>query len=55
MFLNQAVMQFELWTKQPAPVDIMRHVLEALCQQGGTTFPPVDAAEDLAYPVGNLA
>ena len=29
MFLNQAVLQFELWTKQPAPVDIMRHVLES--------------------------
>jgi shikimate dehydrogenase len=29
MFLNQAVLQFELWTKQPAPADVMRQVLES--------------------------
>jgi shikimate dehydrogenase len=29
MFLNQAVTQFELWTNQPAPVDVMRRVLES--------------------------
>jgi len=29
MFLNQAVAQFELWTRQPAPVDVMRTVLES--------------------------
>ncbi|MBH0207503.1 MAG: shikimate dehydrogenase [Nitrospira sp.] len=29
MFLNQAVTQFELWTNQPAPVAVMRAVLEA--------------------------
>jgi shikimate dehydrogenase len=29
MFLNQAVAQFELWTQQPAPADVMRHVLES--------------------------
>ena len=29
MFLNQAVGQFELWTKQKAPADVMRHVLES--------------------------
>ena len=29
MFLNQAVAQFELWTHQPAPADIMRTVLES--------------------------
>lgn len=29
MFLNQAVTQFELWTKQPAPVEVMRTVLES--------------------------
>lgn len=29
MFLNQAVTQFELWTNQPAPVDVMRSVLES--------------------------
>lgn len=29
MFLNQAVTQFELWTNQPAPVDVMRTVLES--------------------------
>lgn len=29
MFLNQAVAQFELWTQQPAPKDIMRTVLES--------------------------
>jgi shikimate dehydrogenase len=28
MFLNQAVTQFELWTNQPAPVEVMRRVLE---------------------------
>jgi len=28
MFLHQAVGQFELWTKQPAPVAVMRSVLE---------------------------
>jgi shikimate dehydrogenase len=32
MFLNQAVLQFELWTKQPAPADIMRSVLESRFQ-----------------------
>jgi shikimate dehydrogenase len=29
MFLNQAVLQFELWTKQSAPADVMRQVLES--------------------------
>jgi len=29
MFLNQAVGQFELWTGQTAPVDVMRQVLES--------------------------
>lgn len=29
MFLNQAVLQFELWTKQPAPAEVMRQVLES--------------------------
>ena len=29
MFLNQAVTQFELWTSQPAPVQVMRTVLES--------------------------
>lgn len=32
MFLNQAVLQFELWTKQPAPVEVMRQVLESRFQ-----------------------
>lgn len=29
MFLHQAVAQFELWTGQPAPVPVMRQVLES--------------------------
>ena len=29
MFLNQAITQFELWTNQPAPVGVMRMVLES--------------------------
>ena len=29
MFLNQAAVQFELWTHHPAPVDVMRRVLES--------------------------
>lgn len=29
MFLNQAITQFELWTNQHAPVDVMRRVLES--------------------------
>ncbi len=32
MFLNQAAAQFELWTNQPAPVDVMRRVLESRFQ-----------------------
>ncbi|MET0515547.1 MAG: shikimate dehydrogenase [Nitrospiraceae bacterium] len=32
MFLNQAVLQFELWTNQPAPADVMRAVLESRFQ-----------------------
>jgi shikimate dehydrogenase len=32
MFLNQAVTQCELWTNQPAPVDVMRRVLESRFQ-----------------------
>ncbi len=28
MFLGQAVVQFELWTGQPAPVDVMRRIVE---------------------------
>ncbi|MCS6897305.1 MAG: shikimate dehydrogenase [Nitrospira sp.] len=29
MFLHQAVAQFELWTNRPAPVDVMRSVVES--------------------------
>ncbi|MDF0650185.1 MAG: shikimate dehydrogenase [Nitrospira sp.] len=29
MFLNQAVTQFEFWANQPAPIDVMRAVLES--------------------------
>ena len=29
MFLNQAVTQFEFWTNHPAPIDVMRSVLES--------------------------
>jgi shikimate dehydrogenase len=29
MFLHQAAAQFELWTNQPAPTDVMRRVLES--------------------------
>jgi shikimate dehydrogenase len=29
MFLHQAATQFELWANQPAPVDVMRTVLES--------------------------
>ncbi len=32
MFLNQAVTQFDLWTNQSAPVDVMRAVLESRFQ-----------------------
>jgi len=32
MFLHQAVAQFELWTNQPAPADVMRAVLESRFQ-----------------------
>lgn len=32
MFLNQAVAQFELWTGRPAPVEVMRAVLESRFQ-----------------------
>jgi shikimate dehydrogenase len=32
MFLNQAILQFELWTHQPAPADVMRAVLESRFQ-----------------------
>ena len=32
MFLNQAAAQFELWTNRPAPVDVMRRVLESRFQ-----------------------
>lgn len=32
MFLNQAILQFELWTNQPAPADVMRAVLESRFQ-----------------------
>ena len=32
MFLNQAVTQFELWTNRPAPVEVMRAVLESRFQ-----------------------
>jgi len=28
MFLNQAVLQFEKWTGQKAPVQVMRNMLE---------------------------
>jgi shikimate 5-dehydrogenase len=29
MFLGQAMVQFELWTGKPAPMDAMRRVIEA--------------------------
>lgn len=32
MFLNQAAMQFELWTNRSAPIDVMRTVLESRFQ-----------------------
>jgi shikimate dehydrogenase len=32
MFLHQAAAQFELWTNQPAPADVMRAVLESRFQ-----------------------
>jgi shikimate dehydrogenase len=32
MFLNQAILQFELWTNQTAPADVMRAVLESRFQ-----------------------
>jgi shikimate dehydrogenase len=32
MFLHQAAAQCELWTGQPAPVDVMRAVLESRFQ-----------------------
>ncbi|HJR75881.1 MAG TPA: shikimate dehydrogenase [Nitrospiraceae bacterium] len=32
MFLNQAVLQFELWTNEAAPADVMRAVLESRFQ-----------------------
>jgi shikimate dehydrogenase len=32
MFLSQAILQFELWTNQPAPADVMRAVLESRFQ-----------------------
>jgi shikimate dehydrogenase len=28
MFIGQAVVQFELWTGQPAPIDVMRRIVE---------------------------
>ena len=28
LFVNQAAEQFELWTGQPAPIDLMRQVVE---------------------------
>src|SRR3989442_13774319 len=34
MFLQQAVGQFELWTQQPAPVAVMRAVLEGSLREG---------------------
>mgnify|MGYP001248035141 CR=1 FL=1 len=27
LFVNQAAKQFEMWTGQPAPIDVMREVL----------------------------
>jgi shikimate dehydrogenase len=32
MFLNQAAQQFELWVNRPAPIDVMRTVLESRFQ-----------------------
>ena len=37
MFLHQAVGQFELWTERPAPVQIMRRVLEGHFQRDGAS------------------
>jgi shikimate dehydrogenase len=28
MFVRQAARQFELWTGKPAPIDVMRRVVE---------------------------
>ena len=35
MFLHQAAGQFELWTQQPAPVDVMRAALEGHTRDSG--------------------
>jgi len=40
MFLQQAVGQFELWTQQPAPVEIMRAVLEGSLREGTRSGAP---------------
>ncbi|MGN6507200.1 MAG: shikimate dehydrogenase, partial [Tepidisphaeraceae bacterium] len=29
MFVRQAAAQFEAWTQMPAPIDLMRHVVES--------------------------
>ena len=39
MFLHQAVAQFELWTGQPAPVPIMRQVLESQFSRSSSSSP----------------
>ena len=39
MFLHQAVAQFELWTGQPAPVPVMRQVLESQFSRSPSSSP----------------
>jgi len=35
MFVNQAVMQFEIWTRSPAPREVMRRVVVDRLSSGG--------------------
>jgi shikimate dehydrogenase len=55
MLLHQGAAAFELWTGQPAPLDVMRERMEAAASgadAAGGGGPGTDAGGDVAQPVG---
>jgi len=45
MLLHQGAASFQLWTGEPAPLDLMREALEAALAERASSGNPADAAD----------